>query len=163
MLPCDVLRTRANHVRLLRDSVQVLGALLAGVSQETATTRRDPHDGAKGWTVVEVVCHLRDYDQIFFERARLMLVEEYPPLPYYDHEWLAGERRYNEQDLRQVYAELQESRCRFAEFFAALTEAQWARAGVHPERGRFTMDDAVMQVGLHDVLHMEQIGRILRG
>jgi hypothetical protein len=32
---------------------------------------------------------------------------------------------------------------------------------MHRERGRFTLNDALIQVGLHDVLHMEQIARII--
>jgi len=48
-------------------------------------------------------------------------------------------------------------------FFASLTPEQWARDGVHPEREGFTMTDAVMQVGLHDLDHLEQITRILAG
>lgn len=35
------------------------------------------------------------------------------------------------------------------------------RAGIHPKRGHFTMTDAVIQVGHHDCMHLEQITRIL--
>ena len=42
-----------------------------------------------------------------------------------------------------------------------ITAADWERGGVHPERDNFTMTDAVMQVGLHDLDHLEQITRVL--
>jgi hypothetical protein len=143
------------------DTVKILGFMLHGVSHATATTRRDPNDGAKGWTVLEVTCHLRDYDRIFRDRVCLMLAEAYPMLPGFDHERLAAERAYNKQDLSLVYAELAASRHKFAELFGSLNEEQWQRAGVHPERGRFTMCDALFQVGAHDAVHLEQITRIL--
>jgi hypothetical protein len=151
------------HLLLMQHTLSILGHSLAGVSQAMATTRRDPNDGDKGWSVVEVLCHLRDYDVIFQGRAQLMCTAEYPPLPGYDHEALAIERRYNEQDLRQVYAELVASRGRFVQFFQSLTAEGWTRAGIHPERGHFTMTDACVQVGTHEALHIEQILRILRG
>ncbi len=160
-IDCDIVRVRANHIHMMRNSVKVLGVLLAPVDQTTATTLRDLNDGDRGWTTVEVTCHLRDYDEIFCRRVELMLEQDYPMLPWYDHEQLARERAYNQQNLREVYASLQASRMRFAAIFAGLTAAQWERAGVHPERGRFTLYDALFQVGQHDVLHMEQIGRIL--
>ena len=162
-LDCDVERARAGHLRLMRYSLATLEFVLADVSQQIATTRRDPNDGDKGWTVLEVICHLRDFDRIFRSRAHRMLAEHEPRLEGYDHERMAVEFRYNDQDLHTALAELRASRLETAAFFESLHGEQWQRSGVHPERGRFTMDDALMQVGLHDMLHAEQITRILRG
>jgi hypothetical protein len=147
------------HIRLMRLTRDTLGHLLAGVSQEKATTLRD---GPAGWTVLEVVCHLRDFDCFFLERALMMLKGDYPLLPAYDHERIAIDSGYNEQNLQQAYGDLRDSRERFAQFFEGLTEGQWAMAGVHPEAGHWTMLDSLMQVGLHDATHHEQITRILR-
>ena len=139
------------------------GNVLAPVSQAVATSLRDGQDGPKGWTIVEVVCHLRDFDLFFQHRAQLMLQQENPTLPAYDHEALAIERNYLSNDVHQAYTVLVESRRQFVEFFEGLTAEQWACAGIHPERGHFTMTDAVMQVGTHDCTHLEQITRILNG
>ncbi len=147
------------HIRLMRLTCQTLGNILAGVSQETATALRD---GPDGWTTLEVVCHLRDFDCYFMERAQLMLKGDYPLLPAYDHERIAIAGEYNRQDLQQAYAELRASREQFAQFFEGLTEGQWALAGVHPENGHWTLLDSLVQVGSHDVTHLEQITRILR-
>jgi len=56
---------------------------------------------------------------------------------------------------------LRASRARFIAFFQSLSGEQWARAGIHPEKGDFTMTDALMQVSSHDLVHLEQIARIL--
>lgn len=157
----DLTDLRKRHMRLMRQTCDLLGHLLTAVDQTTAATLRDAHDGPKGWSVLEVVCHLRDYDGIFRTRAQRMLAEDYPSLARSDHEALAVERAYNAQDLRQVYTELAASRQETIAFFKGLDDEQWARAGVHPERGHFTMTDAAVQVGTHDVIHLEQITRIL--
>lgn len=157
----DMSAIRARHIRLMRQMCDTLGNLLAPVSQKTATTYRDPNDGEKGWTVLEVLCHLRDFDGFFRGRAELMVRETHPQLPAYDHEALAIERNYNGQHLQEALDALVASRQKTVDFFQGLSESDWARTGIHPERDRFTMTDAVMQVGLHDVTHLEQITRIL--
>ena len=157
----DIVKLRRRHIQLMEQTLATLTHVLAGVDQTTATTLRDAHDGPKGWTVLEVLCHLRDYDRIFRRRAELMVAQELPALPGYDHEQLAVDNAYNQQDLRQVLGELTASRHATVVFFTGLDDAQWERAGIHPERGHFTMLDAVVQVGTHDVTHLEQITRIL--
>jgi hypothetical protein len=157
----DIGKNRRRHLQFIQQTLDILTHVLASVSQATATTLRDGHDGDKGWTVLEVLCHLRDFDAIFRARAEMMRDQEYPTLPAYDHEALAINRSYNRQQLVHVIDELAHSRRATIAFFEQLNDEQWARAGVHPERGHFTMVDAALQVGLHEVIHIEQITRIL--
>jgi len=104
---------------------------------------------------------LRYNSQIFCRRAKMMLEQEQPQLSAYDHEAMAVERAYQQETLAEAYCELKAARGRFIDFFKSLTAEQWERGGVHPERKSFTMTDAVMQVGLHDIDHLEQITRVL--
>src|SRR3954464_15359512 len=102
----DLTPIRQKHITLMQTTLDTLGNVLAPISQVVATTLRDGRDGPKGWTIVEVVCHLRDFDGFFQQRTQLMLHQENPQLPAYDHEALAIERHYIEQEVYQVYAEL---------------------------------------------------------
>lgn len=149
---------RRRHIGLMGKTRDTLRNITSGITQETATTYRDSGDG---WTVLETLCHLRDFDGFFQHRAQMMLEQEHPQLPAYDHDALVIEREYNKQDLQAVMQELNDSRDAFIAFFQSLDEAGWSRTGIHPERGHFTMLDALMQVGLHDADHTEQITRIL--
>ncbi len=155
--------SRQSHITLMKTTLDILGNVLAPVSQVVATTLLDDRDGPKGWTVVEVVCHLRDFDGFFQQRAHMMLEQASPQLPAFDQEALAIQRDYRSQDVHLVYEELVESRQRFIEFFTQLTPEQWQCAGTHPTRGHFTMTDALIQVSSHDAMHIEQITRILNG
>jgi hypothetical protein len=146
------------HIQLMDKTCLMLGNIIQNITQEQATTLRD---GPEGWTVLEVVCHLRDFNQIFLDRARMMIDQDYPQLPAYNHEQMAIERGYNQDSLLQAYIDLVKARRDMIEFFRDLTLEQWERAGVHPERGHFTLTDAVIQVGTHEVDHLEQITRIL--
>jgi hypothetical protein len=150
---------RKRHIWLMKTTVITIGHVIHALTQQDATQLRD---GEHGWTILEVICHLRDFDGFFRHRATMMLEQDNPNLPAYDHEKLAVERHYNGGNLQQAYAELLASRQMTTDFFKQLTAEQWERAGIHPERGHFTMLDAAIQVGLHDIDHLEQITRILR-
>ncbi len=151
---------RKRQIAAMGATCAVLGHILAGLSDQRARALRD---GADGWSITEIVCHLRDFDEFFYNRALMMLEQESPYLPSYDHEALAIERAYQQETLADAYIALSQSRRRFVDFFRALTPQQWARAGIHPERGPFSMTDALMQVSAHDLDHLEQITRVLAG
>ncbi len=153
-------QARERQIASMRLTCKILGNILRPLSDEGARSLRD---GADGWSIIEIVCHLRDFDEIFHKRACMMLEQDQPQLPAYDHEALALERDYQAESLADAYGALESSRAAFAAFFEALTAAQWARGGKHPERDRFSMTDALMQVSAHDLDHLEQITRVLRG
>jgi len=149
---------RERQIASMRLTCEILGHILRKLSAEDARALRD---GPAGWSIIEIVCHLRDFDEIFHSRARMMLELEHPQLPAYDHEAMAIERNYQAESLDDAYGALKSSRTQFVAFFEALTPAQWARGGVHPERDSFSMTDALMQVSAHDLDHLEQITRVL--
>jgi hypothetical protein len=149
---------RRRHIWLMRTSVKTISHILQNLTKEAATTLRDGEDG---WTVLEIVAHLRDFDGIFRHRAQMILTQEKPQLPAYDHEAMAIERAYNQQNLAEVLAQYQASREETVSFFRNLSPEDWERSSTHPERGHFTLTDAVIQVGMHDNEHLEQLTRIL--
>jgi uncharacterized damage-inducible protein DinB len=151
-------QVRDRHIWQMKTTCLILEHVLKNISEDQA---HELQDGPEGWSIIEIVCHLRDFDEIFYSRAKMMLEQDYPQLPAYDHEAIAIEKKYQEEELAYVYYDLKDSRERFVAFFESLTDEQWERAGVHPERESFTMTDALMQVGLHDIDHTEQITRIL--
>ncbi len=152
-------QARARQIAAIGLSCKILRHLLATLDDERA---RELRDGADGWSIIEILCHLRDFDEIFQSRAKMMLEQDSPQLPAYDHEAMAIERDYQNQTLAGALHALDASRGRFIQFFRELSPEQWTRGGIHPEKGAFSMTDALMQVALHDLDHLEQISRVLR-
>lgn len=154
----SMIAVRKRAIWQMKTTCEILGHILKNISEEQA---HDLQDGPEGWSIIEIVCHLRDFDIIFHDRAKMMVSEDHPQLPGFDHEAMAIDKNYKEEELAYVYYDLKKSREKFVEFFESLTDEQWERTGVHPEREYFSMTDAVMQVGLHDIDHLEQITRVL--
>jgi len=143
---------------MLRKNLKVVGHIVENTSQADASTYRD---GGDGWTVVEVVCHLRDWEILFLERARMTMTQEFPTLPNPNPTEAALEREYNTQNLQSVYAEWQRNRDLFLNFLDSIAETDWERAADHPVRGHFTLNDQLLLTAWHDVNHIEQITHIL--
>ncbi len=150
--------TPNRFMQSIRKTPVLLDAVLCGVTQERALLARDGDDG---WNAVEIVCHLRDFEEIFFERARRIVEEDRPVLKPYDHLALVTEREYSKQDLGEVYEALNKTRQSFIAWLETLDEAAWARTGVHPEAGDYTLLEQVVQVVTHDLDHLEQLARVL--
>lgn len=142
----------------LRRTPVILNGVLIGVDQALAQTATD---GADGWSVLEVVCHLNDFEAIFLERIRMMIESDNPQFPAYDQVALADERRYADQDFVAVLTNLMSRRRSTIDYVSALDAEQWARPGIHAAHGAVTVMDTVVNMPLHDVIHIEQILKAL--
>lgn len=150
---------RGWYLDQLRKDLKIIDCFLKTTSLQDITTYRD---GGTGWTVLEVLCHLRDYEVIFLERSRLTVTQHMPELPNPNPDALAAERRYNEQDVALAYAEWVQNRATFLNYLeTAVEEADWAHIGVHPRRGEMTLENQLALIAWHDVNHIEQMTHIL--
>jgi hypothetical protein len=118
-------------------------------------------DSGEGWTVVEVIGHLRDFEQVYVQRAKLIVEQENPPLPFPDPDELVRSGRYNELSWRDLFDEWKQARATYLDYLRARVETDWERTAQHPTRGLFTLHDQLFLSTLHDSIHIEQISRIL--
>lgn len=149
---------RGWQLEQLRKGLQIVKSVLSAISTQEARMFRD---GGTGWTVLEVLCHLRDYESLFLERARLTVEQDAALLPNPDPNQLASERGYNQQDLQATYTDWVDQRNAFLTYLEGVEAAAWQRTGVHPRRGELSLEDQLTLIVWHDVNHIEQITRIL--
>ena len=146
----------------LDKSAQILGLVLADVTQEQAQTITD---GADGWSVLEIMCHLRDYQEIFATRIKRMLEEDNPRFEVYDEVArmaLVVDKGYANQDLSSVFADFSSTRRALIDRLSSLPDEQWTRVGSFAEDDQVDIGMPVVHTMLHDADHTEQIARILR-
>jgi hypothetical protein len=149
---------RKLQLESLQKGPQVAKTILLMAAPETVTLYRD---GGSGWTALEVLCHLRDLEAVFLERARLAMEQDFPTLPMPDADQLATERAYNSQSLWPVFDDWAVQRAETLRYYQGIQEGDWERTGNHPRRGRLTMDEQLVLIAWHDLNHFEQIARIL--
>jgi hypothetical protein len=141
-----------------RAAPDVLEMLLRGCTQQQAQAARG---GDENWSVVEVVCHLRDAEERGIERMRAMRDQADPPLPAFDQEQWARERNYAAADLRAALDTFLRLRATHIAELAALAPEEWERTGRHQEQGQITISAHTLHLISHDYMHAAQIARQL--
>lgn len=140
----------------LRATPDTLEGLLRGVTQQQAEAARG---GDEGWSIVEVLCHLRDAEERTLERT-IAIRDEYDPLlARYDQDALARERAYNQADLREALARFIGFRAQLLAVLGALSTQEWERVGRHEEQGSITISNLMAHIVAHDAIHAAQIAR----
>jgi hypothetical protein len=126
---------------------------LAGLSE--ATLARRPAEG--GWSVKEIIGHLRDHAQFLHRRLDMMSKLEEPRLEAYDQEELVRERNPQAAPVQELLGEFTSHRAETIQLLSDLVHWNWARPGRHPTLGRISIRQLVDRALAHDELHLAQI------
>ena len=153
-------RTPDERLARLASTPGQVASVVEGRS-ERALARR-PAPGA--WAPVEVLCHLRDTEEMFGERFAAILTMDEPILPKVGPaaRW-AEERQYLRHDAAVALAHFRRRRGESLEALVSMSPSDWQRGGEHPERGRLSVDMFVAMMAWHDDNHLEQLTRALEG
>jgi DinB superfamily len=118
----------------------------------------------KSWAPNEVICHLRDNEEWFLERMRLIVAMDLPRFVATNPDRWADERQYLTNDAAVALAAFTRRRRETLDFLGALAPDAWARAGIHIDsRGRRTIDEFLSVMAWHDDNHLDQLRRALLG
>lgn len=150
---------RGWQITIMHQNLHSLQLLLEKHADDTLYT--SVHDGGDGWTITEVLEHLRDFEALFLERARLTVEHDNPPLPFPAPDELARTENYNAQPWRAILAALAVKRSDHLDFLQRVADDAWDRVAQHPKRGPFSLHDQLFLSTLHDSIHLEQIMKIL--
>jgi hypothetical protein len=166
----------------LRRLALTLDELAAAVGEhdDGALARRPD---ARNWSAAEIVCHLRDVEELFITRFMTMLAMDEPKILAFsaapadlvswgiggeighplDPERWADERQYRRNDPREALAAFARRRGETLALLGRLGGEQWQRGGLHPTRGRITIAAYAAAVADHDANHLAQMHRALAG
>jgi GNAT superfamily N-acetyltransferase len=163
----------------LRRTPGELERMIAGKTDAELSRRPD----AKNWAAKEIVCHLRDVEELFQIRFHTVVALDEPRIlvlgasptdlaawriggaighPLDPGRW-AEERQYLRNDTREALAAFRRRRAEVLTLLESLTPAEWRRGGIHLGRGRLTLADWVDSLVGHDANHVDQLRRALDG
>ena len=114
------------------------------------------------WSILEIVCHLRDMERdAYLERYRTILAGGSPLLPWCDPDAIALERRYRGQSFAAALRDWKRLRRECVALLETLVDAQWEMSGTHTTKGPITAAQLLeQQVYADDAVHLRQIGAI---
>lgn len=163
------------RLQRLSQTPEGLAAAVAGMSDEALSLHTE--DGR--WSPKEIICHLRDIEELFMLRFHMMLGTNQPTfltlgdMPPNPEQWgiggrigvpldparLALDRQYNRNDADLALAALRRRREESLILLNKLTPEQWRRGSIHLIDGPMTFDDWVALMVEHDGEHLDQLAR----
>jgi hypothetical protein len=151
---------REQRLARLARTADELAAAIAGRSDAVLSRRPD----GKNWAAKEVVCHLRDTEEAFGSRfEQILAMDSDPTLPGPAADRWAEERQYLRNDTDEALAAFRRRRQETLAIFGRVTPAQWDKGGMHPVRGRVTLEAFLTLMAWHDDNHLDQLRRALEG
>jgi hypothetical protein len=139
-------------LRALRKTPVLLKVALKGVDQVLAKEARDGE-----WCVVDMVCHMYDYEETCLQRVNLILKNEKPELPTLHNDEAAVDHNYANRDLQEALNGYLQLRAQLIELLSTLTDEQWDRTGDLRDMTAIPLREVSANIALHDVAHIEQI------
>src|SRR5262249_46806970 len=130
---------REQRMARLTRTADELAAAIKGQSDAVLSRRPD----AKNWAAKEIVCHLRGTEEV-----RVMDVD--PRWGDSNADRMAEERQYLRNDAEEALVAFRRRRAETLDLFTGLAPGQWEKSGIHPVRGRFTIDAVLSIMAWHD-------------
>jgi hypothetical protein len=150
------------HLARMSRTADEIAAAIAGQSDEILSRRPD----AKNWAAKEIICHLRDIEEVYLIRVRTILDNDHEVKVFADPkaiDRMAEQRQYDRSDAAVALAGFHWWRETSLALFRGLTPAQRERACIHPSLGRRTIDQFIAMLAGHDDNHLDQLRRALDG
>lgn len=131
--------------------------MLSGVSAELYHWKPNQDK----WSILEVVCHLRDEEvEDFRTRVRCTLERpDLPPPPIDPGAWVE-ERNYRKQNYEEVVASWLKEREASVKWLRSLESPNWDHAFMHPKLGPRSAGMYLANWLAHDYIHIRQINRL---
>ena len=150
---------REQRLKRLERTAEEVSAAIRGQGDTVLSRRPD----ASNWAAKEVICHLRDIEELFMLRFETIMAADEPAVTVIDPDRWARDRQYLRNDAVEAAASFRKRREESLAFVRKLDVGQWTRGAIHPVRGRFTIEDLVSLMAAHDDTHLDQLKRALEG
>ena len=131
---------------------------LLGKLPETAVST----PGDEGWSAKDVVAHLVSlYGPTLVDRIRPILEQVEPPILNADEAAILEASGLRNKPLAALLDELARQRAAAVAWLRGLSDEQLRRVGIHSAAGRVSVADLIHHKAWHDLLHIEQVCRLI--
>ena len=130
-------------IEKIRQLPNEIEALVNGLTPAQLTA----HFLAGEWSVAQNVHHLADSHMNSYVRCKLIATEDNPTFRPYDQDLWAELPDAKTAELSVSMALLRSLHLRWVLFWESLSEAEWQRAGLHPDDGMVTLAEVTLGEG----------------
>ncbi len=145
---------RSDLIARYKDGYREVAAALEGASDSDLDARPAPGK----WSAREIVHHLADSEMTSAVRVRLLVAEDNASIRPYNEKEFAIRLHYDRPIANSLLA-FQAARRSTGELLDAMTDADFARQGTHPEHGSYGVERWLEIYADHAHNHADQIRR----
>lgn len=143
-------------MKAVREAAGELYGQIVGVREAGLRWRPRSDD----WCLKEVAAHMRDAELLYQRQIELISNLTDPELPHEAVDILPSERDYLNDDVDRFLNEFASAREETVWLLRMMDEEEWQRTGLHPYRGRISINDIVREMHDHDLEHLYQARRL---
>ena len=114
------------------------------------------------WSALEYAVHMRDALDFYAQRISRVLTEDRPQMHAVGFDAACEERRYNEEDVARVVAQMSQVSTHLADLLDTLDDASWARIGIGSDGDERTVLTLARRAAHECHHHLLDVGRGLR-
>ena len=146
-------------LRIQQTTAKKLAALLKRADKKRLRQRSAPGK----WSIAEILAHLADTELVGSWRMRLILGQNGTPIAAFDQDVWADTFNYARRDPKTSLETFRMLRENNLALLKSVPKSLWENYGMHQERGRETITRIVSMFAGHDLNHLEQIEKIVKG
>ncbi|MFN9717505.1 MAG: DinB family protein [Planctomycetota bacterium] len=109
------------------------------------------------WSIQQVVCHLADFEPIYADRMKRVLVEDNPTMFGGNPDAFAAGLHYERRNVHEELDLIAVVRSQMARILRHTDVEQFQRTGVHSEAGPLTLETLLERVTGHITHHVKFI------
>ena len=109
------------------------------------------------WSIRQVVCHIADFEPVYADRMKRVLVEQNPTMFGGDPNVFAAGLHYDKRSLQTELELISVVRCQMACILRNTDVEDFQRTGVHSEAGPLTLETLLERITAHIPHHLKFI------
>jgi hypothetical protein len=108
----------------------------------------------------EVIAHLADWEPIMLTRIKTGVDTPGATINAYDEGKMAIDHKYSASDPMERLRAWKGDRAKSIEYIKSLSDEDFAKPVIHPERGQMLVGDIAHMLVSHDIYHLEQLAEM---
>ena len=136
-----------------------LESAVAGLTAAEVQTQIAPGK----WSILEVVCHIADFELVYADRMKRILAEERPTMFGGDPDQFAAHLAYGQRDLHEELRVIAAVRQQVTRILKTLDSSAFERVGIHSTDGPLSLATLLNRITGHIPHHTEFIRQKRQG
>ncbi len=149
--------SKMSELQTLLDRYKSGSELLRVCVQQVDAAHYDAVPVPGKWSVRQVVCHLADFEPVYVDRMKRVLVEDNPTFFGGDPNAFAGGLAYDKRDVAEELNLIELTRGQMYRILSHCDVEDFQRTGVHSEDGPMTLETLLERITGHIPHHVKFI------